>query len=203
MKDINTSIIPTRVTKFSIEPSDKYKVTIENNDLNFAFDGNRQLQEVNLNGLDTSNITSMEVMFRNCTNLKKVDFSNCNTTNVTSMGYMFQDCSNLSDVKFTNISTRALNNTSYMFSGCTNLKIIDLSSFNLNTGLNDSGMFTTNQKTELLVLTNDQKLQNIDYDRRFNRVPLKGPSFNAGGGNFGNNQKLKTILKNVPMIQVL
>ncbi|MDQ8221029.1 BspA family leucine-rich repeat surface protein [Enterococcus faecium] len=195
LKDINTSIIPTRVTKFSIEPSDKYKVTIENNDLNFAFDGNRQLQEVNLNGLDTSNITSMEVMFRNCTNLKKVDFSNCNTTNVTSMGYMFQDCSNLSDVKFTNISTRALNNTSYMFSGCTNLKIIDLSSFNLNTGLNDSGMFTTNQKTELLVLTNDQKLQNIDYDRRFNRVPLKGPSFNAGGGNFGNNQKIKNYFE--------
>ncbi|HFD0554431.1 TPA: BspA family leucine-rich repeat surface protein [Enterococcus faecium] len=195
LKDINTSIIPTRVTKFSIEPSDKYKVTIENNDLNFAFDGNRQLQEVNLNGLDTSNITSMEVMFRNCTNLKKVDFSNCNTTNVTSMGYMFQDCSTLSDVKFTNISTRSLNNTSYMFSGCTNLKIIDLSSFNLNTGLNDSGMFTTNQKTELLVLTNDQKLQSIDYDRRFNRVPLKGPSFNAGGGNFENNQKIKNYFE--------
>ncbi|EMW5544896.1 BspA family leucine-rich repeat surface protein [Enterococcus faecium] len=195
LKDINNSIIPTRITKFSIESSDKYKVSIENNDLNFAFDGNKQLQEVNLSGLDTSNITSMEVMFRNCTNLKKVDFSNCDTTNVTSMSYMFQDCSNLSDVKFTNISTQSLNNTSYMFSGCINLRVIDLSSFNLKDGLNDRGMFTTTEKTELLVLTKDQKLQNMNYDTRFNRIPLKGPSFNAGGGNFGNNQKIKNYFE--------
>ncbi|ENO8770570.1 BspA family leucine-rich repeat surface protein [Enterococcus faecium] len=195
LKDISTSIIPTTVTKFSAEKGTGHKLTIQDTNLNNAFDGNRNLNEVDFTNIDTSNINSMEVMFRNCTNLKKVDFSNCNTTNVTSMGYMFQDCSNLLDIKFTNISTRSLNNTSYMFSGCTNLKIIDLSSFNLNTGLNDSGMFTTNQKTELLVLTNDQKLQNIDYDRRFNRVPLKGPSFNAGGGNFGNNQKIKNYFE--------
>ena len=195
LKDISTSIIPTTVTKFSAEKGTGYKLTIQDTNLNNAFDGNRNLNEVDFTNIDTSNITSMEVMFRNCANLKKVDFSNCNTTKVTSMGYMFQNCSNLSDVKFTNISTQSLNNTSYMFSGCINLKIIDLSSFNLNVGLNDSGMFTTDQKTELLVLTNDQKLQSIDYDKRFNRVPLKGPSFNAGGGNFGNNQKIKNYFE--------
>ncbi|MDQ8304493.1 BspA family leucine-rich repeat surface protein [Enterococcus faecium] len=195
LKDISTSIIPTTVTKFSAEKGTGYKLTIQDTNLNNAFDGNINLNEVDFTNIDTSNITSMEVMFRNCANLKKVDFSNCNTTKVTSMGYMFQNCSNLSDVKFTNISTQSLNNTSYMFSGCINLKIIDLSSFNLNVGLNDSGMFTTDQKTELLVLTNDQKLQSIDYDKRFNRVPLKGPSFNAGGGNFGNNQKIKNYFE--------
>lgn len=195
LKDISTSIIPTTVTKFSAEKGTGYKLTIQDTNLNNAFDGNRNLNEVDFTNIDTSNITSMEVMFRNCANLKKVDFSNCNTTKVTSMGYMFQNCSNLSDVKFTNISTQSLNNTRYMFSGCINLKIIDLSSFNLNVGLNDSGMFTTDQKTELLVLTNDQKLQSIDYDKRFNRVPLKGPSFNAGGGNFGNNQKIKNYFE--------
>lgn len=195
LKDISASIIPASVTKFSAEKGTKYKLTIQDTDLNNAFDGNKNLNEVDFTNIDTSNITSMEAMFRSCTNLKKVDFSNCNTTKVSSMSYMFQNCSNLSDVNFTNISTQSLNNTSYMFSGCINLRVIDLSSFNLKDGLNDRGMFTTTEKTELLVLTNDQKLQNMNYDTRFNRIPLKGPSFNAGGGNFGNNQKIKNYFE--------
>ncbi|OTO59286.1 BspA family leucine-rich repeat surface protein [Enterococcus faecium] len=88
LKDINTTIIPTRVIKFSIEPSEQYKVGIEENNLNFAFDGNSNLQEVDFRGLDTSNITNMEVMFRNCTNLEKVNFSDIDMSKVVAMDYL-------------------------------------------------------------------------------------------------------------------
>lgn len=190
LKDITTSIIPTTVTKFSAEKDTGYKLTIQDTNLNNAFDGNRSLNEVDFTNIDTSNITSMGVMFRRCSNLRKVNFSNCDISKVTSMGYMFQECTNLNNVDFTSVNTQSLNDTSYMFDKCINLKVIDLSSFSLKEGVNDNGMFFTPEKTELLVLTNNQKLQNYDYDKKFNRIPLKGPSFNSSGGHFENNQKI-------------
>ncbi|EOB3484606.1 hypothetical protein ACIJEB_002591, partial [Enterococcus faecium] len=72
----------------------------------------------------------------------------------------------------------------------------------LNNNLNDKGMFTTDEKTELLVLTNNEKFQNIDYNNRFNRIPLSGPIFKANGGKFQNGEKEKNISKNVHMILV-
>ncbi|HGF7745465.1 TPA: hypothetical protein QFU64_002689, partial [Enterococcus faecium] len=75
------------------------------------------------------------------------------------------------------------------------MKILDLSSFVLNENVNDSGMFTTPGKTELLVLTNDTKLKNLDYNARFNRVPLNGPILDANGGNFSDNQVTKNYFE--------
>ncbi|NTK55394.1 BspA family leucine-rich repeat surface protein, partial [Enterococcus faecium] len=138
LKDIDVNVIPKRVTKFSIELSEQHRVAIETNDLNFAFDGNSNLQEVDFRGLDTSNITNMEVMFRNCTNLKKVNFSNIDMSKVSAMDYTFQNCQNLTEVDFSNVNTSSLVDTRHMFSNCYKLKIIDLSSFRLPNNANCS-----------------------------------------------------------------
>ncbi|HFD0793282.1 TPA: BspA family leucine-rich repeat surface protein [Enterococcus faecium] len=191
LKDINTSVIPHRVQKFSVDKSNSNKLTIEDSNLNLAFDGNTNLREVDLSGVDMTNITHMGVMFRGCSNLVKANFSECDFKKLITMEYMFQNCNKLSEVNFSNVNTPVLNNAQYMFSGCTELKVIDLSSFTIADNLNDKGMFTTDEKTELLLLTNSKKLKDTNYDKRFNRIPLDGPVFNAGAGNFENSQNTK------------
>ncbi|OTO64722.1 hypothetical protein A5815_002536 [Enterococcus faecium] len=190
LKDINTTIIPTRVIKFSIEPSEQYKVGIEENNLNFAFDGNSNLQEVDFRGLDTSNITNMEVMFRNCTNLEKVNFSDIDMSKVVAMDYNFQHCQKLTEVNFDNVDVSSLVNIQHMFNGCNNLKFLDLSSFKLPSNANCSNMFYTNVQTELLVLTNDEKIKNINYNSN-HRIPLDGVKLSGNGGIFKDNQNVK------------
>ncbi|MDQ8566195.1 BspA family leucine-rich repeat surface protein [Enterococcus faecium] len=190
LKDITTTIIPTRVNKFSVEQSGQYKVGIEDNNLNFAFDGNSNLQEVDFRGLDTSNITNMEVMFRNCTNLKKVNFSDINMSKVVAMDHNFQNCRNLTEVNFNNVDVSSLRDTQYMFGGCDNLKVLDLRSFQLPSNANCSQMFYTNAQTELLVLTNDEKIKGLNYQND-HRIPLDGVKLSGNGGKFSNNQSIK------------
>ncbi|EOW1917705.1 BspA family leucine-rich repeat surface protein [Enterococcus faecium] len=190
LQDIDTSIIPKRVTKFSVEQSQNYKVGIVDNDLNFAFDGNNNLQEIDLRGLDTSNIIKMEVMFRNCTNLKKANFSNIDMSKVTAMDYNFQNCQKLTDVDFSETNISVLADTRHMFSGCKDLKFIDLRSFKLTENANCSNMFFVNDQSELLVLTNDKKIQSLDYKNN-NRVPLDGVELDGNGGFFSDKQKIK------------
>ncbi|EOB3484605.1 BspA family leucine-rich repeat surface protein, partial [Enterococcus faecium] len=129
LKDINTTIIPTRVQKFSVDKSGPYKLIIEDPNLNFAFDGNKNLQEVDFSGIDMSNITHMGVMFRGCSNLVKANFSECDFKKLITMEYMFQDCKKLEEVNFENVKTPVLTNASYMFFRCINLNVIDLRSF--------------------------------------------------------------------------
>ncbi|EPA8139076.1 BspA family leucine-rich repeat surface protein [Enterococcus faecium] len=191
LRDINTTIIPTRVQKFTVDKSGPYKLIIEDSNLNFGFDGNKNLQEVDFSGIDMSNITHMGVMFRGCSNLVKANFSECDFKKLTTMEYMFQDCNKLEEVNFENVNTPVLTDTRYMFFRCIKLNVIDLRSFTLNNNLNDLGMFTTDEKTELLVLTNNEKFQNIDFNKRFNRIPLSGPTFKANGGKFKNGEKEK------------
>ncbi|HHA4384238.1 TPA: BspA family leucine-rich repeat surface protein [Enterococcus faecium] len=190
LQDIDTSIIPKRVTKFSVEQSQNYKVGIVDNDLNFAFDGNNNLQEIDLRGLDTSNIIKMEVMFRNCTNLKKANFSNIDMSKVTAMDYNFQNCQKLTDVDFSNTNASALSDTRRMFTGCKKLKIIDLRSFQLTNNAKCSNMFFVDDPSELLVLTNDIKIQSLNY-KTDNRIPLDGVKLDGNGGFFSDKQKIK------------
>ena len=190
LQDINTTIIPTRVIKFSVEPSENYKVGIEDNNLNFAFDGNSNLQEVDFRGLDTSNITNMEVMFRNCTNLRKANFSHIDMSKVVAMDYTFQNCQNLTDIDFSNTNASALSDTRHMFTGCKKLKIIDLRSFQLTNNAKCSNMFFVDDPSELLVLTNDIKIQSLNY-KTDNRIPLDGVKLDGNGGFFSDKQKIK------------
>ena len=59
------------------------------------FYGWTALQEADLSNLNTSNVTDMWAMFRNCKNLATVNLTGLNTTNVKYMDYMFYACSML------------------------------------------------------------------------------------------------------------
>lgn len=187
LQDINSNVIPQRITKFSIQNANETKVGIENNDLNNAFSGNNNLIEVDLRGLDLSNIQQMQNMFINCTSLTTVNLSNANLSNVTNMSSMFKNCTLLSKVDFSNVKSTSVTSTQEMFFECLNLKVIDLTSLSLQNVANDSGMFTTSAEKELLFLTNDSKFYDMDYKKRFRRVPINGPKFVGNGGFFEGN----------------
>ena len=57
---------------------------------------------IDLNGIGTSNVTSMDGMFQNCTNLTSV--SQLDTSNVTSADSMFSSCSNLTTIPLLDFS---------------------------------------------------------------------------------------------------
>lgn len=187
LQDINSNVIPQRITKFSIQNVNENKVGIENSDLNNAFSGNNNLREVDLRGLDLSNIQQMQNMFINCSSLTTVNLSNANLSNVTNMSSMFKNCELLSKVDFSNVKSTAVTSTQEMFFECLNLKVIDLTSLSLKNVTNDSGMFTTSAEKELLFLTNDSKFYDMDYKKRFRRVPINGPKFVGNGGVFEGN----------------
>lgn len=123
----------------------------------FMSDEECTLESIDLSGLDTSNATSMRLMFGDCHNLKelvlgdyfdtskvenmqsmfkgccqlkKLDLSIFETHLVTTMNSMFADCTKLEEIVFGNgFGTYYVEKMSAMFSGCEALESIDLSSF--------------------------------------------------------------------------
>lgn len=70
---------------------------------------------------DTSNITDMESMFSNCTNLTTIPL--LDTSRVTNMSYMFNSCENLTTIRF-NPNTNNIGNFDISF--CTKMTTEDL-----------------------------------------------------------------------------
>lgn len=94
------------------------------------------LDEV-LVGLDTSQVTSMENMFYNCTALTKIPL--IDTSSCTRMVRMFQYCYQLTEIP--QLDTSSCTNMSSMFNSCSNLVVIP----KLNTSkVTDFSGFCTN-----------------------------------------------------------
>lgn len=117
--------------------------TADNNaKFDFAGSGSRSsggltnyLTAVDLSNLDTSNYTSMNSMFKDCTALKSIDVSGFNTSKVTDMGGMFKDCKLLTSLDVSSFNTskvNSYNSFANMFYGCSSLKALDLSNFDFS-----------------------------------------------------------------------
>lgn len=68
-------------------------------------------------GANTTQVTSMQYMFRHCTSLDSVGLFD--TSNVTSMYFMFNDCMSLTSIPLLNTSSAV--SMSYMFMDCRNV----------------------------------------------------------------------------------
>ena len=60
---------------------------------------------LDLSNFNTSNVTTMNVMFRNCNSLTSLDLSSFNTSNVTDMSGMLYDCNSLASLNLSNLDT--------------------------------------------------------------------------------------------------
>ena len=72
----------------------------------------------NIENLDTSEVTNMHSMFRECVNLTNLDLTSFNTSSVSIMNEMFYRCSNLYKIDLTSFDTSNVTNMSKMFEEC-------------------------------------------------------------------------------------
>lgn len=81
--------------------------------------------------LDTSNVTGMYQMFYGCSNLTTLDLSNFDFSNTTTLQEMFYWCSKLENLTLPNLNTNKDNrNARGMFSRCSKLTELDLTTLN-------------------------------------------------------------------------
>ena len=97
---------------------------------------------------DTSNVTNMDRMFINCSNLITVPL--LDTSNVTDMSSMFYNCRSLTTIPA--LDTSNVTDMSSMFSGCSNLTKISM--LNIGTDLNISSCTKMEREALLEVLGN-------------------------------------------------
>lgn len=102
------------------------------------------ITELDLSAVDTSQLTSMERLFRGLENVETLDLSSLDTSHVTNMEEMFFGCSSLHTVKMSSLNTSHVRNMHLMFYGCKSLKKLDLSSWDFSNVEEISGIFRFN-----------------------------------------------------------
>ena len=110
-------------------------------DMNAMFRDCSGLTSLDLSSFNTSNVTNMRQMFYKCSGLTELDLSNFNTSNVTKMDYIFEKCSGLTSIDLSNWNTSGVTNMNYMFYDCRKLTTLDLSNFNTSNVTRMTGMF--------------------------------------------------------------
>jgi len=111
---------------------------------------------ISLTNLDTSNVTSMSHMFRECWKLESLDFGNSfNTSNVENMSYMFDECSILVDLDLSGFNTSSVTTMYYMFGACRLITSLDLSSFDTSNVTSTGYMFNLCTALKTIYVSNN------------------------------------------------
>ncbi|HAO5781522.1 TPA: BspA family leucine-rich repeat surface protein [Listeria monocytogenes] len=138
------------------------------------FEGCENLKILNLSNFDfdTSSVINMDYMFTGCTNLEELDVSKFDTSSVTAMQMMFQYCKSLEKLNLSSFDTSSVTHMNSMFEGCTSLEELDLSSFDTSSVGNMQVMF--HGCTNLKVLYLDKFDDNITTNKNsmFKDTPL-------------------------------
>lgn len=119
-----------------------------------------------VSSLDTSNVTSMDSMFKNMQGINTLDLSNFNTSNVTTMTQMFSG-SDFQYLNLSNFNTNQVTNFSYMFRGMYKLGYLDISSFSIGYNATTTGMFNNIPATCIIIARDSSivsKIQSIRSD---------------------------------------
>lgn len=118
------------------------RVNVSTNSLSEWFYNAKELESIDMSGLDTARVTDMSKMFYWCENLRNVEFSEFDTARVTDMSEMFYCCKNLSVIDVSDWNTANVRNMYGMFGHCENLDSINLSGLNTTRVTNMSQMFS-------------------------------------------------------------
>ena len=99
-----------------------------------------KLKALDLSGFDTGNVTTMSGIFYKCLSLTHLDLHGFNTSKVTDLGSAFASCSGLTELDLSNFDTSSLTFMGSTFSGCTNLVVLHLDNFDTSK-VDGSGAF--------------------------------------------------------------
>ena len=113
----------------------------------------RNIESIDLKGLNTSNAVSMECMFHSCISLKQLDVSMLKTGKVTNMNGMFS-CVRVETLDLSKFDTSNVTDMSNMFSDNLALKNLNVSKFNTSKVTNMRAMFNNCPHLTKLDVTN-------------------------------------------------
>ena len=118
------------------------------------------METINLTGLNTANVTSMQVLFRRDYKLTKIIGLNAlNTSKVTSMKGMFTQDTSLADVNLSGLDISKVTDISELFFGDQNLTSLNLSGLTFQEGIKDDDVFRSAlDKLTELNLTNTKTI---------------------------------------------
>ena len=114
---------------------------------------NIAVTNLDLSSLQTENVTDMSGMFFDAKNITSLDLTPLNTSNVTDMHYMFTNMSSLTSLNLSHINTSKVTNMDGMFKGVKNLPTLDLSKFDTRNVTDMSTMFLYAEKITSLDLS--------------------------------------------------
>ena len=103
---------------------------------------------------DTRNVRNMAGMFDGAINLTNLDISNFNTDKVTDMTLMFANLTKLEQLNVSKFNTNNVASMAGMFEGVSNLTNLDISNFNTDKVTDMARMFAGMTKLEQLNLSN-------------------------------------------------
>ena len=109
--------------------------------LNWFYQCGKLATITGIGNLNTSEVTTMQQMFRECPALTSLNLSTFDTQKVTTMRCMFYGCTGLTSLNLTSFNTAATTNMGYMFCNCSKLTSIDVSKFNTANVTAMDGMF--------------------------------------------------------------
>ena len=112
-----------------------------NNDGSYLFAYLENIESLDLSGLDTSKVTTMNNMFDNCKKITSLDLSSFDTSNVTSMSSMFSSNESLTSLDLSSFDTSNVEEMTSMFYDCESLINLDVSNFNTSKVTEMSSMF--------------------------------------------------------------
>lgn len=175
LTDINSTVIPSTTTSFKAQERNNKKVKLQDTDLIKAFHNNKVLTEVDLRGLDTSNITSFQALCKDCSNLKTVKMNDLDVSKVTSFQSMFYECKKLTEADLSNLNSASVSDMSNLFYNCYDLENIDLTNMDTTSVTTMSKMFFNcfiNKNISELDLSSFKTLKLTNTNRMFNGAKL-------------------------------
>lgn len=118
------------------------------------FEGCQYLENINgINNINTQNIVDISSIFRLCKIIKNTDFSNWDTSNITNMEMAFKDCQ-FESINVSSWDTSNVLNMKETFNNCTGLKTLDVSTWNVSKVNNMESLFNNCRSLTSLNLAN-------------------------------------------------
>ena len=162
----STDITDSTTIPWSSNAASITKVTFENevmpSYITKWFQNCTNLVEINnMEYLDTSNVTNMACLFKNCSSLSNIEVSGFNTSKVTRMDQMFNGCTNLKILDLTSFYSPNLTRMDQMFYNCTNLETLNLTGLTTPNRVNFSETFKNCKKVKSLDLSGITKITTL------------------------------------------
>ncbi len=129
--------------------------------MNYMFDNCSSLATLDLSHFNTSKVKSTQGMFRGCSALSSLDISHFDTSNVKDMYRMFYGCSNLTTLNVSSFNTSKVTVMGSMFRNCSSLTTLDLSNFSTPELAHSENMFAGCTSLSTIYAGNTWTTENI------------------------------------------